>query len=109
MNTSVHLNEFDDNLITDRWFKELCSIAKPSGYGEYEIIESPFLRPTQERKQYRFPKSKKVRIRKKWSKQPRNLRYETTDKMIVIRNKIFLSTCSFNNFLSKYGKAKTQN
>jgi len=41
-----------------------------------EIIESPFL-PT-DRRQVKFPRSKKRRVRKKWAKQPKNLRsFET--------------------------------
>ena len=41
-------------------------------YG-FKIVESNLLT---ERKQWRFPRSKKRRIQKKWSKDERNVRYE---------------------------------
>ncbi len=44
-----------------------------------DIVVSPFLEA--ERRQYRFPRSKKRRIRRKWAKDPRN--WKTFEPMIM--------------------------
>ena len=49
-------------------------------------------------KQYRFPKSKKVRIRKKWSKNRANFRIEEVHKVIMLKseNKMFVSQKTYD-------------
>jgi hypothetical protein len=49
------------------------------------IIESPHLTTTT---QFRFPKSKCRRIRKKWSKQPKNFRTLPDENFYQYENKI---------------------
>jgi hypothetical protein len=39
--------------------------------------------PIRRRVQFRFPKSRRKRIRKKWAKQPENFRTETTHAVFV--------------------------
>lgn len=50
-----------------------------------------------EYKQFRFPKSKKKRIRKKWSKRARNWKTYTRRRVLIIRerNLMFVSTEDF--------------
>ena len=45
-----------------------------------------------ELKQYRFPKSKKVRIRKKWKKRSTNYRPAVVHRMYVIGDKLIVSS-----------------
>jgi hypothetical protein len=49
--------------------------------------------------QYRFPKSKKVRIRKKWSKRRVNFRIHEVHKVIILKseNKMFVSQKTYDN------------
>jgi hypothetical protein len=51
---------------------------------------------SQELKQFRFPKSKKKRIRKKWSKRKQNFKYITVQKMLKIGDTIFVSRKVFD-------------
>ncbi len=48
-------------------------------------------------KQYRFPKSKKKRIRKKWSKRNVNFRMQEVHKVIMLKaeNKMYVSQKTF--------------
>lgn len=48
--------------------------------------------------QYRFPKSKKVRIRKKWSKRISNFRMQEFHKVIILKseNKMFVSQKTYD-------------
>lgn len=48
--------------------------------------------------QFRFPKSKKKRIRKKWSKQDKNFRMEVTQHFVhdQIRNIIYVSSKTYD-------------
>lgn len=54
------------------------------------VSESPLLM-VQERVQFRFPRSKKRRIRKKWSKQPWNYRMVPRDYCYQIGNQLLVS------------------
>ncbi len=49
-------------------------------------------------KQYRFPKSKKKRIRKKWSKRNVNFRMQEVHKVIMFKaeNKMYVSQKTFD-------------
>jgi hypothetical protein len=53
------------------------------------IVKNPMLRSRQY-VQYRFPKSKKKRIRKKWAKRPQNYRYHTEYQSVVIDGTIYV-------------------
>ena len=50
--------------------------------------------------QYKFPKSKKSRIRKKWSKQNKNYRIEEVERACLIDSKLFVSHKSYNMLIS---------
>lgn len=60
--------------------------------GQFEVITNDNLCIKKEYAQYRFPKSRNKRIRRKWSK--RNINYKIIDKHYVwrIENKIYMST-----------------
>jgi len=65
---------------------------------------------TKERKQFRFPKSKKVRIRKKWRKQPKNFRLEDVHKVFKVGNTLFVSSLIHEKLIQEYNKnARNQN
>ena len=51
----------------------------------FEIIESVHL---VEKRQFRFPRSKKKRIKKKWAKQDKNYKYFPQENYYIIGNKI---------------------
>lgn len=53
--------------------------------GAVNIIPTPYLT---ERKQFRFPASKKGRIRKKWRKETRNWRTSASPKIIAMGNQL---------------------
>ena len=50
--------------------------------------------------QYKFPKSKKSRIRKKWSKQNKNYRMETIERAYMADGKLFVSQKAYDMLLS---------
>lgn len=58
---------------------------------------------TNEWNQYRFPKSKKSRIRKKWSKQNKNYRMEKVERAYMADGKLFVSQKAFDILLSNNG------
>ena len=60
-----------------------------------QVIINDMACMSKERKQFRFPKSKKVRIRKKWSKRNANYRLEDVHKAIKIGNKLLVSSKMF--------------
>lgn len=65
--------------------------AVPSGGVDVFVNDMACI--SKEWKQYRFPKSKKKRIRKKWSKQGKNFRMQDIHRMIVMKEerKVFVS------------------
>lgn len=59
---------------------------------------------SKECKQYRFPKSKKKRIRKKWSKQRKNFRIQDIHRMIVMKEerKVFVSQKMYDKLKERW-------
>lgn len=49
-----------------------------------------------ELKQFRFPKSKKRRIRKKWTNNTRNYRVEDVHKLVTLEGKMYVSQKDFD-------------
>ena len=60
-------------------------------YNGFEIIANRLIVPKKEFKQFRFPKSKKFRIRKKWAKRLCNYRIMKTEVAIKHGNKVYVS------------------
>lgn len=54
----------------------------------------------QELKQFRFPKSKKYRIRNKWSKRKSNFKIELVHRIIKADNILFVSNKIYKNILN---------
>ena len=86
--------------------------AKPDGYTllptvpfGMPVIVNDFTCISQEWKQYRFPKSKKKRIRKKWAKQSRYYRMEDVHRALKFDGKLIVSTKIFEQLknLPEYG------
>ena len=63
--------------------------------GDFEFYVNDMACIGMERKQYRFPKSKKVRIRKKWAKRPINFKMMEVHKVITMGRKMYVSTKTF--------------
>jgi len=57
--------------------------------GGFNIVSSPYLSST-EWKQVKFPRSKKVRIRKKWSKQRKNFASVPTATVYQMGNTLYM-------------------
>lgn len=51
--------------------------------------------------QFRFPKSKKKRIRNKWKKDPRNYRHIEVSKAFVVGHRMYVTTDMFNQLRNK--------
>ncbi len=62
------------------------------GPGELKVISNDLVCVFRKLTQYRFPKSKKSRIRKKWKKQNKNHRVQDHERIIKIDNTIIVST-----------------
>lgn len=86
--------------------------TKPDGYTllptvpfGMPVIVNDFACISQEWKQYRFPKSKKKRICKKWAKQSRYYRMEDVHRVIKIDGKLIVSKKIFEQLknLPEYG------
>lgn len=60
-----------------------------------EIIVNDIACISKEWKQYRFPKTKKSRIRKKWAKRSENFRMKDVYKAIQIDRKLIISSVQF--------------
>lgn len=84
--------------------KEEISDYTPSAFmlgvpwGGVGLFVNDMLCISKERKQYRFPKSKKKRIRKKWSKRDKNFKMQDVHSMIVVKSerKIYVSQKAFD-------------
>lgn len=63
------------------------------------IVENKWLTPQLERKQFRFPKSKKKRIRAKWAKRRENWKTIEKDVFYVKDNTIFLSSKNYKQVI----------
>lgn len=62
----------------------------------FNVIEDKNLSPDSKRIQFKFPKSKKKRIRKKWLKRNENYKTIETERFIKFDNTIIVSTKSYN-------------
>jgi len=84
---------------------ELYTVLPTLPFGGMPVIVNDFACISQEWKQYKFPKSKKKRIRKKWAKQSRYFRMQDVHRVIKIQGKLFVSTKIFEQLksLSEYG------
>lgn len=75
-----------------------------------EVIVSNYMCITQEFKQYRFPVSKKKRIRNKWTrKKSRNWRLTEVHRAIIVGNKMFVSQKIYDEMLKSIPKRETNN
>ena len=70
-------------------------------FNGFKIIPHPMLRPYLVSKQFRFPKTKKKRIRKKWAKKPENYKMVSEDKGIIIGDTVFVSQQAFDRLSEK--------
>ena len=66
--------------------------AVPFGF---QVVVNDMACISKEWKQYRFPKSKKVRIRKKWSKRSVNFRMQDVHRVIKMQDRLFVSSLIF--------------
>lgn len=64
--------------------------------GATKIIKNDLLCKRDKRIQYRFPKSRKKRIRKKWSKREANYKYVPDDIVLKAANILYMSRRVFN-------------
>jgi len=55
-----------------------------------------------ELKQYRFPKQKSYRRRKKWAKNQNNYRMEEVDRVIRMDGILYVSSKTFNHFKNQH-------
>lgn len=67
------------------------------------VIVNDFICISHELKQYKFPKSKKKRIRKKWAKQNKYFKIQEIHKLIKIQGKIIVSTKIFEQLKKMSG------
>lgn len=62
----------------------------------HNIIVNDLLCVKKELKQYRFPKSKKKRVKRKWAKMRHNFRLEDVHTSISVNGDLFVSTKIYN-------------
>ncbi len=74
--------------------------------GNFELIESNYLDVDYKPIQYKFPKSKKKRIRAKWAKRSCNYRIMKIDRVIRIGNKLIVSSKVYKQMEEYYNKNK---
>lgn len=67
--------------------------------GRFKIIVNNFIQPRLETKQILFPKSKKVRIRKKWAKRSYNFKSFYIDEFLVIGDTIFVTQTHYDKLM----------
>ena len=67
-----------------------------------EIISSPYIVPTTRSYQYRFPKSKKKRIRLKWRRRKENWKTVMEEHFIKWGDKIIVSKKHFEQLKNEY-------
>jgi len=72
----------------------LKTIALPIGLS-IDVIPCDALCISQELHQFRFPKSKKNRIRKKWFKNKKNLKLVKVEKSFCVGNKLYVTERMF--------------
>lgn len=88
-------NQTSINHETPPFGKQMLSFVPSFGI---QVFVNDMACISKERKQYRFPKSKKVRIRKKWSKRRVNFRIQEVHKVIMLKseNKMFVSQKTYD-------------
>ena len=64
------------------------------------VYPSDILCVTYQRKQFKFPKTRKMRIRKKWRKDERNFKVIENHKMARIGNDVFLSKKQYDQYIT---------
>jgi hypothetical protein len=70
----------------------------------FQVIEDKNLSPIVEFVQFRFPKSKKKRIREKWVKRKENFKRKETERFLKFEDKIIVSSKAYEilkNFNNK--------
>lgn len=73
-------------------------------HGQYKVMVSDFLCTDWVFKQYKFPRSRRNRIRKKWAKQSKNFKYQTVHKAIKVGDTIYVSTEVYGKLLEQAKK-----
>lgn len=61
----------------------------------FQVVINDMACISKEWKQHKFPKSKKIRIRKKWSKRSVNFRVQDVHRAIKMQDKLFVSSLIF--------------
>ena len=56
-------------------------------YGTHKLFPNDAMCLSKERQQFRFPRTKKVRIRKKWSKKSENFKWVEVRKIVFLGDK----------------------
>ena len=74
------------NTSFDKLRETLGNLLERKAPASFKLVSSTLM---SERKQFRFPKSKKKRIRKKWSKRESNYRYEPMKQYYIINDTIY--------------------
>lgn len=72
-------------------------------YNGYEVYTNLHLTKS---KQFRFPKSKRKRIRVKWGKQTKNFRSYPSDEIVVIGNKMIMHPIYYNRLMQTIKERK---
>jgi hypothetical protein len=70
----------------------------------FRIIANDFACVSFDYKQFRFPKSKKARIRKKWRRKSENFKTVETHKVLIHGDVIYMSTKTLNLYLAATNK-----
>lgn len=91
-------------LVTTHQFKDKAMITEETAictFSGYTIEINDFLCCRPEQIQYRFPKSKKIRIKKKWRKQLRNFKTVEKHYTYKVDNRIIVSNKIYNKLKDK--------
>lgn len=71
------------------------------GLNQVQIMVNPFIQSRTERKQVRFPTSKKKRIRNKWKKDSNNFKTKEVEDTIKMGNKLYVSQKTYDRLLQE--------
>lgn len=67
-------------------------------FGNIKVVASPMIVPDEKFVQFRFPRSKKKRIRNKWKKKAKNYRFQEFERVLKMDDTIFVSQKVFEKF-----------
>ena len=67
-----------------------------------DVIVNDRITEFYEKVQFRFPKSKKRRIRKKWKKRPENFRMEKRNRVLKLGRQMFVHSLMFEQIKNEY-------